>query len=73
MMCSSFEVDNRTSAYEDDVRACHFFSWDEKNNSCELGYMKLGWHFNYTDDPEHRKQVFVDTGEVTCWRQTVLF
>ena len=63
-MCSAFEVDNRTSADEDDVRACHFFSWDKENNSCKLGYMKHGWHFNYTDDPEHQKHVFVDTGEV---------
>ena len=25
--------------------------------------MDLGWHFNYTDDQEHQKQVLVDTGE----------
>ena len=44
--------------------ACHFFSWSRDNQTCELGHMDLGWHFNYTDDEEHVKQVSVDTGEL---------
>ena len=43
--------------------ACHFFSWSRDNETCELGHMDLGWHFNYTDDEQHVKQVSVDTGE----------
>ena len=43
---------------------CHFFSWDKENGTCELGYMDLGWHFNYTDGPDNQKQVSVNTG--TC-------
>ena len=45
------------------MSTCHFFSWDKDNETCELGYMDQGWHFNYTDNEEHIKQVSVDTGE----------
>ena len=48
---------------EDRRTACHFFSWEKDNETCELGHMDLGWRFNYTDDQdEHLKRVSVDTG-----------
>ena len=45
------------------MTSCHFFSWEKDNETCQLGHMDLGWHFNYTDDPEHQKQVSVNAGE----------
>ena len=61
--CECAGLCSASENHEDRMTSCHFFSWEKANETCELGHMDLGWHFNYTHNSEHQKHMSVNAGE----------
>ena len=41
---------------------CHFYSWEKDVKECDMDFVDKGWHFNYTENNEGHRNIYMDTG-----------
>ena len=42
---------------------CHFYTyWEKGINHCDWDTVEIGWHFNYTDASQDKRNIYMDTG-----------